>query len=317
VSALSLSPRTGLTWTVLKVHRGGLRLWACYVAVLALALLWAWGPGTDGLVLTGDCHPGVVNSCQTHGTVSTVYLRVLSFTELFVALLPMAVGVYAGSNLIGTELERGTAQLTWTQSVPPWRWLAAKLALPALFLTAGMAVVITLRQLVVARTPGLAVNEWYSAGSFDTVGTAAIAMPLLGLACGALCAVHFRRSTTAAVTGFLLTLAATIGIQTLRPHLWPTRTYLGTAKEGYPAFVGELTSEGAVTHSGARIEDPLCLGDTACMTDHNIASYYREGHPPNHFWPLQLVETGLILALATILTAATFYLLNRRTPTTR
>jgi hypothetical protein len=36
-------------------------------------------------------------------------------------------------------------------------------------------------------------------------------------------------------------------------------------------------------------------------------------HPASHFWPLQLVETGIVLAVAALATAAAFALLRRRT----
>ncbi|WP_157851317.1 MULTISPECIES: hypothetical protein [Streptomyces] len=37
-------------------------------------------------------------------------------------------------------------------------------------------------------------------------------------------------------------------------------------------------------------------------------------HPESHFWPLQYVETGLLLAVAAAATAAAFVLLVRRLP---
>lgn len=35
-------------------------------------------------------------------------------------------------------------------------------------------------------------------------------------------------------------------------------------------------------------------------------------HPESHFWPLQLVETGILLTLAAIATLAAFVFLRRR-----
>jgi hypothetical protein len=36
-------------------------------------------------------------------------------------------------------------------------------------------------------------------------------------------------------------------------------------------------------------------------------------HPDSHFWPLHLVETGIVLAVTAAATAAAFRLLHRRT----
>lgn len=37
------------------------------------------------------------------------------------------------------------------------------------------------------------------------------------------------------------------------------------------------------------------------------------GHPASHYWPLQLVETGIVLALTALACWACFALLRRRT----
>ncbi|MBC2865717.1 hypothetical protein [Streptomyces mexicanus] len=41
--------------------------------------------------------------------------------------------------------------------------------------------------------------------------------------------------------------------------------------------------------------------------------YYAVYHPQSHFWPLQLTETGIVLAVTVLATAAAFTVLRRRT----
>lgn len=41
--------------------------------------------------------------------------------------------------------------------------------------------------------------------------------------------------------------------------------------------------------------------------------YYVTFHPATHFWPLHLVETGIVLAIAAAATTAAFTLLRLRT----
>ncbi|MFI7011614.1 ABC transporter permease [Streptomyces sp. NPDC050145] len=317
MSALTFSPRTGLTWTVLKLHQIALWLWVAYVALCAGVQLWLIGPGTSGLGIAGRCVAGVANSCVAQGPTAGAYHFATLTVDVTLAAVPLAVALYIGGLVLGRELERGTAQLTWSQSVTPVRWLTAKLALPALALTLGTGLLIALRQAVVARAPGLTDNQWYAAGSFDTLGTVAVALPLLGLACGALGALLHRRALPAAATSGVLLLVLSTLLGQLRPHLWTTRTVTGSVEQGYRFFAGQLTGEGAITGSGARVEDPMCVDDRACLTEHNITGFYREGHPPAHFWPMQLMETGVVLAVVSALTYAAFWLLRRRVPSAK
>ncbi|WP_353943803.1 hypothetical protein ABII15_20685 [Streptomyces sp. HUAS MG91] len=310
MSTLSFSPRTGLTWTVLRLHRGTLWLWTAYVVLLAGVLLWAWGPGVSGLGIAGPCDPLEANVCTAKGSTAQSFHYALSFADTFLSLLPLAVAVFAGGALIGRELESGTAQLAWTQSVPPARWLATKLALPAMALVTGTALLVVLRRQVAAAAPGLSQNQWFS-GGFEVLGPVAVALPLLGLACGALMGLLRRRSLAGAGLGLALAAALTAAAELLRPYLWPTVTRVGSVAENYPGFTGEVMSEGVVTASGAHIADPLCVGDRACITDHHVTGYYREGHPPSHFWPLQLVESGLLLALTALIVFITYRVLRR------
>ncbi|MFJ4711656.1 hypothetical protein [Streptomyces sp. NPDC088785] len=308
---VAVSPRSGLTWTVLRLHRGTLWLWTAYVVLLAGVLLWAWGPGTSGLGLAGPCDPAVANECVADGPTAGAFHYALSFVDTFLSMLPAAAAVFAGGALIGRELESGTARLAWTQSVPPARWLTTKLALPALALVTGTTLLVVLRRQVAAAAPDLPQNRWFS-GSFEVLGPVAIALPLLGLACGALMAFVHRRALTGAGLGLVLTVALTMSAALLRPRLWPTETRVGTVEQNYLRFPGYLIEEGAVTSSGAHIPDPMCVGDAACVAEHHITGYYREGHPPSHFWPLQLVETGLLLAVTALIVLATYGILRRR-----
>jgi small basic protein len=314
MSAATTTFPSGLSWTVLRLHRIAGRLWIAYVAVTAALLLWLWGPGTAGLDITGHCDPATANGCTAKGATADAYQYVLTLTDNLITVVPVAVAVFAGGLLIGRELSRGTAELAWTQSVTPVRWLAAKLALPAAFLVVGTTILMLLRRLVASEAPGLSDHRWYgSTQLYNVLGPTAVALPLLGLAIGAMVALLTRRTLPAATYSLIATVVVVGALDAVRDRLWPTVTVTGDVNEGYQYFAGSLVSEGAVTASGARISDPLCVDDRACRTAHNVTGFYREGHPPSHFWPLQLVETTLVLALTAAATATAFWLLRRRT----
>jgi hypothetical protein len=51
-----------------------------------------------------------------------------------------------------------------------------------------------------------------------------------------------------------------------------------------------------------------------CLEARGATGIYAEYHPASHYWPLQFVETGIVLALAAAAVAASFWLLRRRLP---
>ncbi|RVU17046.1 ABC transporter permease [Streptomyces antnestii] len=313
MSAAVLSPSTGLTRTVLRLHRLALWLWAAYVAVTATMLLWLWGPGSSGWHITGKCVAGVMNACTATGPGAGTYTYLLSLTTSLITIVPAIAAVFAGGVLFGRELERGTASLAWTQSVPPARWLAAKLALPASFLVVGTGILVALRRLVAAGASGLPDNQWFTTGVYGALGPTAVALPLLGLALGALVAFIARRVIASACVSLAVTGIVIAALDAIRGRLWSTATVTGDIHQGYRGFTGLLLDEGAVTGSGARVSDPLCVDDANCLARHNITGFYREFQPASHFWQLQLVETGILLALTALVTVAAFTLLRRRT----
>ncbi|WP_329120514.1 ABC transporter permease [Streptomyces sp. NBC_01465] len=316
MSATSLSSRpgsrvSGLNWTVLRLHRLALWLWVAYVAVTSAVLLWLAGPGTSGLGIKGTCSTLVANACTAKGPTADTYHSLLSLTEASIGFVPFAAALFAASTLIGRELEAGTAHLAWSQSVSPARWLAAKLTYPAAFLVAGTTVLVLLRRLVASGAPGLTDNQWpVNSTTYNTLGTVGIALPLLGLAIGALCAFLQKRMIPAMGLSFFALLLASVVVGFSRPYLWPVKTIVNPVE--YPAVGGDVIDIGAVTAGGAHIDDPICTDDKACLAAHKVVGYYVDYHPNTHFWPLQLVETGLVLALTALVTAIAFRILKRR-----
>lgn len=288
-------------------------MWAAYVALTGALLLWLWGPGSSGWHINGKCVAGVMNACTATGPGAGTYTNLLGLTTSLITIVPAIAAAFAGGTLIGRELERGTAALAWTQSVSPARWLAAKLASPAAFLVVGTGILVALRRLVASGASGLPENQWFTDGVYGSLGTTAVALPLLGLALGALVAFIARRVISSICVSLALTGIVITALGEIRGHFWTTSTVTGDVHQGYRGATGLFLDEGAVTASGARIADPLCRDSTNCLAQHNVTGFYREFQPASHFWQLQLVETGILLALTALVAAAAFTLLRRRT----
>ncbi|WP_326650883.1 MULTISPECIES: hypothetical protein [unclassified Streptomyces] len=327
----ALAPK-GLTWSVLRLHRSALLVTAAFLAASVAALAWVRTIGLEAARGSGPC--GSPDSglplCLEDFTSSPAheYSGNMSLASTVIAWLPLAVAVYAGGVLTGRELERGTAALSWTQSVTPSRWLAAKLTLPALLIAAGFAVLsLTYRWARVVGISGSTLgDQWYYEDVFAALGPVDVAYALCGLAIGALSGLLLRRALPAAglalvVTGFLMMAA-----ERYRDRLWPPVDRVTATPGEMPDSFWQL-GNGVVTASGERvgvitstsrlIRDRLC-GDeygaalAQCRSGATITDAYAVFHPASHFWPLQLVETGIVLALTAAATAAAFLILRRR-----
>jgi hypothetical protein len=308
----------GLTWLMLRLHRSALWFWLLLLATSAGFLLWAYGPGADAAwaeFREMECGPtGTPSlSCDYPGPAYQNYDHALVLGTGLLSLAPLLTAAWAGGALIGRELENGTARLAWVQSVSPARWLAAKLAVPAAVLTTGALALTALHRLVWASDGELrdGWREWHDPTTYLTNGPLLTAYLLLGLAVGALAGLLLRRALPALAVAALAQIALLTALAAVRPHLWPVETLVD--KEQYPDWIGLVVGEGALTSTGARIDDPICLDDARCLAEHDIVGFYRDYHPSSHFWPLQLVETAIVLAVAAFAVLAAFRLLRRRT----
>ncbi|MEH0419822.1 ABC transporter permease [Streptomyces sp. B21-083] len=309
----------GLTWTLLRVHRSALWFWVLYVALTAGVILWTYGPGAnaalDELVRSG-CRDGTPNlGCDTGSAHVSRWATGVGLGSSLITVAPFLIAAWAGGSLIGRELENGTAQLAWTQSVSPARWLAAKLAVPAVLIATGTLLLTALHRLMWASNPEL--TQWYGTWNwfdpqiFNANGTLATAYALTGLALGVLAGLVARRSLPGLGVGIVAVGILVQQFQSLRPHLWPTETRKSPV--GFEDTVSMWAGKGSYTSTGARIPDLLCGDSASCVARNDVAGVYLDYHPASHFWPLQLVETGILLALVAVAALIAFAVLRRRT----
>ncbi|MEV5463403.1 ABC transporter permease, partial [Streptomyces cellulosae] len=224
------SEQRGLLLAMLRLHRSALCFWLGLVAVAAGSLLWALGPGADAAwteYRAMGCDGGSPNlGCDLPGPANGRYETVVTVATGLLSLLPVITAAWAGGALIGRELEDGTARLAWTQSVTPARWLAAKLAVPALLLVPGTLAVMLLHRALwssdghLQRVLGW--REWHSDSVFEANGTLVTARVLAALALGVLAGLLLRRALPALGAAVLATVSLIHVLDEVRPHLWPT-----------------------------------------------------------------------------------------------
>jgi hypothetical protein len=273
----------------------------CAVAIAAVAL-GAWMRSTfstDGL---GAC------LARSGGAGCTSVIE--AFTQKFngpviplgvmLVALPGFLGAAVGAPLLGTELERGTWQLAWSQTVPRTRWLVTQLAL-------------VVGGLVVFGAAVTAVVTWARA-PLDEVSMRAQA-PLnfegLYLTCSLLCA--FALGVLAG-----LLLRNTIGGMVVAYIAWEAPSLVATLLSG-PLHILTVTKTIACTTGCARASASSIPPVTGNLGD-QVLSLTRTGNhlivtyePASRFWTLQLIDAGLFLEVAAAALGTAIWLLHRRT----
>ncbi|MEV3860594.1 hypothetical protein AB0J38_40590 [Streptomyces sp. NPDC050095] len=299
----------GLVWTVLRLHRTALWVWTGYITISVGLLLWLWGPGSSSAQKAFDAF-GYSGAQDNAWDGKSLYLPFIghSFDSLFydpltlTRIAAVVIAVFAAGPLIGRELESGTARLAWTQSVSPTRWLATKLAVPALLITVGTGLLVVLYRLVWDDRNHLLVAGIGPRDFAFSIGPATLANALFGLAVGVLVALVLRRALPAlAVAGTVTYL-----VGAFRSNSWPIQ---GSYQQP------ELPVHSkAITSSGAQISDPQCYTDTKCLDAHHVTGFTRHYLPSPDYWPRQLAETGVLLGLTALAVVAAFLVLRRYQP---
>jgi hypothetical protein len=337
-------PRTrGLLWLVWRQHRAA--LWAGLALVVAVSAYIIWqraqmvgymrAHGIDGCAeWETSCHGR--QTAARRGTdpitdaffhLRDVYRTPLLNTGRLLIALPALIGVFAGAPLFARELETGTHQVVWTQSVSRTRWLVAKLALPLAAVLAGTTVLAALYTWWWrAARVRFADIEWGTAVPFDATGPAAVALAPLSFFLGAAAGLLLRR-TLPAMAG---TLGVTVGVQyalgALRPHLMTPRTIVSDATGDSTRVSSEVFStawrgmgEGFLTRSGEKIPYERCSSAAGhdswkrCLARLGATKrQYEELHPASHYWPMQWIQAGICPAAAAALAAFCVWWIRRR-----
>jgi hypothetical protein len=221
---------------------------------------------------------------------------------LFLLVVPGVLGATVGAPLLGQELERGTWQLAWTQTVPRTRWLVAKLGLIIAALI-GFGAALT------------AVMAWswspLNEVNVKTVPPQFVAEGLV-LTCSLLCSFGL-----ALLAGLLL--RNTIGAMVAGYFAWEVFFGIAILLTGpfQPFSVTRtIPCAGAACAAASTNSVPPVTGNLGDLVnsvtragDHLVVSYV----PASAFWPLQFVAGGILLAVGLAAAGAAVWLLQRRT----
>lgn len=308
-----------LRW-LLRLHRPAVVTGTAIVLLTGAALLWLGGPLTDASAAAWKQYDacGFTPRCTYDQSSILLYKDVYNYTTIAVLVVPFLVAAWAGGSLTGRELESGTVRLAWTQGVSPARWLASRLAVPAVLTAAATGLLVWLHRLAWTAAEGRVdtAKPWYDSPTFNANGTVPVALALAGLAIGVLVGLLLRRSMAALATAAAALGALWTAVHTALPRLWPPVTEVSGLGEG-PTGIGIAVGEGVLTADGDRLAAPCHSGSMpgcrSTLADLDATGFYRDFHPAGHYWPLQLVASGILLLVAVLATLTAFRLLRRRT----
>ncbi|MFE3120792.1 hypothetical protein [Streptomyces niveus] len=322
-AAASVKPRLrGPLWVSVRLHRTPLLIAAgtvlAGVLILVAYRMWIGGVADDfaatGCVLSGDDRPDCFQPFRDFHDDMLAYHRVTQYGAFFLQLLPAVIGAFIAGPVVARELESGTYKLAWTQSDSPARWFASKLlpvAAPVLLLVPPLTALLAWVNASVPANSPYDPLRWYQTTGYLSRGTAPLTYALLGIAVGALVGLLVRRTVPAMSVALLALGGVFLAMNRVREWLWPTRTATSPL-DGYPSLGRAAWSRdnGLLDAAGNRLPDMNC--EVSCQAERGAAVRYLDYHPESHFWPLQLVETGIVLVLAAACVFAAFKVLGRR-----
>jgi hypothetical protein len=249
------------------------------------------------------------------------------------SLVPFLIGAFFGAPLVAREMEAGTWQFAWTQSVPRMRWLAIKLGalgLATALLAGFFSAVITWY-----RQPMDVLDGRFGADAFDLEGVAPVGYALFAFAAATAAGAVLRRSLPALAVALGAFLAVRVLVAGwLRPNyqaqqrlVEPVSADDVAADPGSPRMSTgnhlDWTIASGYTDSAGR---PLSLYDSVAMYSAaekegvKFSAYLHEQgvrqwvefQPAERFWAFQLVETTIFAGLAAVLLALVVWRFRRR-----
>ena len=327
-----------MTWLVWRQYR--------WQAVIAAALLAAFAAVliVTGLRMASQWH-ALLTTCTTSSTCRAVSLDSSVGHDLIVLSLavPAILGFLWGAPLVAHELETGTVNFAWAQSVTKARWLTVKagwLLLAAAVWAGAAAALVTWW----SGPRNAFYSEQFQPNYFDQQGIVPIGYAVfataLGIAAGTVC----RRTLVAiAVTigGFIGTrllisqflrdhyMAAVTAHYSPLSHYSPPGSawVLSTGvvdKYGHvfsggsgPQVNGVPVTAMPASCQGLLFRDPNTLSRAqvhqavSCMQASGFRGFTTY-QPASHYWPFQGIETGIYLALAAALLAVTVLVIRHR-----
>jgi hypothetical protein len=329
-----------MTWLVWRQHRNQTYFAAAALALFAVVLL------VTGVQMASQ-YQSAVTSCTASHTCDNL-ANTLSLGNPVVGLLvnltllvPCLLGVFWGGPLVARELEAGTGQFAWMQSITRSHWLTVTAGWTLLAAAVWSGAVSALVTWWCSPVNALS-QQNFQPGQFDIQGIVPVGYALFAVALGTAAGALLRRTVPALATTVGIFVVVRIVIaEYLRPHYMTalSMTYKiiaghvapvlrgsdwvvsrGVAGPGGQVLSGQVHSGLGVSINGAFITlPPACkalmfqgpLQTMSCLSAHGYRLFITY-QPASRYWAFQGIETGIFVFLAAALIAVTVVVVLRR-----
>lgn len=330
-----------MSWLVWRQYRTSAAISAALLAALAALVV------ITGLQIAAQFHAAfgsclAASACRFPNDNIALDSGPLGFVIEFTLAVPALLGMFLGAPLVAREIETGTGQFAWTQSVTRRRWLAVKvgwLLLAALAWGGAVGALVTWW----SGPKNAAYLNAFSPGTFDVQGIMPAAYSLFAMALGITAGTLIRRVLPA----LGVTLFGYFGIRLIFMG-WIRQHYMTPVTVTYSIAQNYLPS-GAIWQlgqgfSGPNGPVPMAAGNNAmivgngfpasavpaacvtrgplggellgpqtlaCLAKHGYTQYLTY-QPADRYWPFQFIEAGIFVALTAAALGTTIWLLHRR-----
>lgn len=241
--------------------------------------------------------------------------------------LPGVAGAIVGAALFAPETARGTHVFALTQAVPRVRWWGAGLLIAGAPVAAAIALVPPVLAWAASPFDDQYLTSSLSPSTFLTSGVVPVAYAVLAFCVGATAGMLLRSTIGAIGLAVGLHLVLLLLLTALaRPAYLPPETLRiplpppGQSDIDWFGTDGLTVDNGYLDVAGNRVqaEDAPLLGCdgattfTDCLRTSGFTGVYTDYHPPSRYWPFQVIESGLLLALAAAALGAGLWGLRRR-----
>lgn len=324
-----------MTWLTWRQHRAQFAVGAALLAALAVLLL------ITGLQMAAQYHSAIVACTAAHSCrdLSGLFLgnHAVGFLVIMTLGTPVLAGLFWGAPLVAAELEAGTTQFAWAQSVTRKRWLAVKTGWMLLAAAVWGGVISALVTWWSGPKNALDLDA-FNPGRFDIMGIVPVAYAVFAMALGIAAGALLRRTLPA----MAVTLAGFIAVRAviallLRPHYISAVTAFSKVTGGFtPSGSYWQLAQGVLGPNGQQINQNTNGNVVAGIpADYLPASCAAPGRgaftpppsctqalahfrgfvtyqPAGRYWTFQGIETGIFVVLAAVLLTVTAVVLLRR-----
>ena len=326
-----------MIWLTWRQHGREAMIGFLFVSFLVLTMTLTHGLMSSAIrEAVMSCPPGSSGVfCGASAQAALGIFNVSVMVKFLLMALPVLVAVFVAAPMIAREIEQGTHNFVWVQSVTRLHWFAVKASL------------VVLSSVAVASVLSLLADWWHQpfdamvgSGSwsfFEVFGLVPVAYVVFGVALALALSVTIRRTVPAMAATLVLFAIVRVAFANVRPwlmppvvrptdlisnvfpagslqmdlywtdatnHRIPTTDVYQALQQNFPGSIGSTGPSGATSIQGSA--DIL-----QWLHDHgyHLFAVYQ---PADRIWTFQVIEAAIFLGMTVLLIAFSAWWLQQR-----